>query len=292
MQVSIRRSSQIAVFGIMLCTLGGTASALELNACQQTTPKADYVEITGGSTTCDPSKEMCCEINNGEGFCDAVSPPVPGFPPDKKFRVHSEILASGAIHWWVDDDPEYTNTYLDGKKTIGASGGSNCFYGYEPDQDETTGAGYVKNNETYSGIQRVIFFSDGVNENAPPTLANIPNCEFGPGGSGYVADVAVTCPTPESSEPGALERWIIVAEVRDENGDKNLDSLLGFIDPVTGDIDPSNFCKCNKGDVPETGEDKPCNPNIQPGDPVATEGEYKDVPACELVDALPTPVVI
>ena len=58
MQVSIRRSSQIAVFGIMLCTLGGTASALELNACQQTTPKADYVEITGGSTTCDPSKEM------------------------------------------------------------------------------------------------------------------------------------------------------------------------------------------------------------------------------------------
>lgn len=291
MYTKIRKYLEIAAVGIMAVALGGTASALELNACQQTVPAADFVEVTGGSTGCDPTKQMCCNINNGVGFCDAVSPPVAGFPAGKKFRVHSEVLPSGAIHWWVDTDRQYTNTYIDGIKSIGASGGSNCFYGYEPDQDDVSGAGYVKNNGSYSGIQDVIFISDGVNENEVATLPNVPNCEFGDGGSGMVADVAVTCPTPTTGADGALERWIIVAEVRDEDGVKNKDTLLGFIDPLTGDIDPTNFCKCNKGDT-TAGQDQNCNPNIQPGDAADTEGEYAGLPACELVDALPTPVVI
>jgi hypothetical protein len=291
MQASILKYSEIAAVGIMAFALGGTVSALELNACQQTDPPADFVDITGASVVCEPEKQMCCEIDDGVGFCDAVSPPLEGFPLGKKFRVHSEVLPSGEVHWWADMNPAYTNTLPDGKKTIGASGGSNCFYGYEPDRDETSGAGYVKNNGTFSGVQRVIFFSDGVNENEVAALPPVPNCEFGPGGSGNVADVAVTCPTPTSGADGALERWIIVAEVRDENGNKNLDTQLGFIDPLTGDIDPTNFCKCNKGDN-DAGQDENCNPNIQPGDPLATEGEYAGVPACQLVEALTTPVVI
>ena len=302
MQASILKYSEIAAVGIMAFALGGTVSALELNACQQTDPPADFVDITGASTVCEPEKQMCCEIDNGVGTCDAVSPPVEGFPQGKKFRVHSTVLDSGEIYWWVDrvdcedlDDcpinTEFTNTLPDGKKTIGASGGSNCFYGYEPDRDEALGAGYVKNNGTFSGVQRVIFFSDGVNENEVAALPPVPNCEFGPGGSGNVADVAVTCPQKIDGISGSNERWIIVAEVRDENGVKNLDTQLGFIDPLTGDIDPTNFCKCNKGDN-NVGQDENCNPNIQPGDPLDTEGEYAGVPACQLVEALTTPVVI
>ena len=285
----------VAAVGFMVIGVVETALAeLIRNACQQTDPAADFVDITGGSTTCEPMTDMCCEINNGVGFCDAASPPIPGFPTGQKFRVYSEIVQSGefagAIHWWVDPDPDLTNTFPDGKKTVGASGGSNCFYGYEPDQDETTGAGYVKNNFQYSGVQRVIFFSDGVNEIAEQPLPPVPNCEI-EGASGMVADVMVTCPEPNPMYDGSFERWVIVAEVRNEMGIKNKSTLLGFIDPTTGDIDPTNFCKCNKGDN-AAGQDENCNPNIQPGTPPVTEGEYAGLPACDLSEALGTPVVI
>jgi hypothetical protein len=301
MQRSILKSSAIAAVGLLAFTLVGTASAQELvpNACQQTDPLADYVEITGGTTTCDPTTQFCCEINIGQGSCEAFEPGI-FVPPEvpKQFRVHSEVLPNnGGLHWWLDT--EFSTTFLDGYKTIGASGGSNCFYGHEPDQDEASGGGYVKNNGNYSGVQRAIFFSDGQNEFAEVPLPNVPNCELN-GVAGKVADVQVMCPDPVEGyeEQGSNERWIIVAEVRNGHGVKNKNTMLGFIDPTTGDIDPTNFCKCNKGDV-AGGEDQQCNPNIQPstgpgdpGDPPDTEGPYAGLPACNLDEALPVPVVI